>query len=114
MMKRDPAELDFENAQVLNLVQAMCGLISPNMRAVSLECVDGRVVLHFVLAEESDADRENIDDILFEFTALQNRLIDISSSVAVSSGLKEIAELPGRRVFGRMEEFPASPDQVIP
>src|SRR5690606_17452944 len=35
MPRRDTDELTFENTQVLNLVQAMLGSVSPNMRAIS-------------------------------------------------------------------------------
>ncbi|WP_169979132.1 hypothetical protein, partial [Tautonia rosea] len=105
----DSAELAFENARVLDLVQAMFGAISPNMRAISLECVDGGVLLRFLLAEESEVDREEIDDILFEFEALQERAIEIRSSVVVSSRPEARVELPGRWVFGRKEEYPVPP-----
>lgn len=109
MPRRNPVELAFENARVLDLVQAMLGAISPNMRAVSLECPDGKVHLHFLLAEESEADREEIDDILFEFEVLQERGIEIRSSVVVSYRPEARVEMPGRWVFSRKEEHPTSP-----
>ncbi len=106
MSRCGPAELAYENAQVLNLVQAMFGAISPNMRSVSLECRDGGVRLYFLLAEDDEADREEIDDILFEFEVLQERDIEINSSVVVSCKPEARVELPGRWVFGRKEDLP--------
>lgn len=111
MLERVADELTFENTQVLYLVQAMIGDISPNIRAVSLECVARAVRLHFLLAQEQATDRESIDDIVFEFEALQERGIEVNLSVVVSSRQEASAELPGRRVFGRREVHPAPPDR---
>ena len=104
MPRRDPEELAAENAHVLNLVQAMIGLISPNMRAVSVELAGRGVRLHFLLAEEDGADREAIEDIIFEFEALQERFVNIEVTVAVSSEPPATGTVPGRRVFGRRED----------
>jgi hypothetical protein len=37
MIVRDPGELERENFQVLNLVQAMIADVTPNLRGVSLQ-----------------------------------------------------------------------------
>jgi len=49
MIIRDPVELQRENAQVLNLVQAMISGVTPNLRGVSLECWERGVRLHFLM-----------------------------------------------------------------
>jgi hypothetical protein len=104
MTRRDPLELDIENAQVLNLVQAMIGLVPANLRAASLACAPGKLQLYFVLATDDALDREAIDDIVFEFEALQERLVPVAVSVLVSSTADAVSGLPGRRVFGRLEQ----------
>lgn len=102
--QRDPKELAAENAHVLNLVQAMIGLISPNIRAVSIGLAGRGVRLHFLLAEEDGADREAIEDIIYEFEALHERFVDIEVTVAVSSEPTATSTVPGRLVFGRRED----------
>ena len=104
MPERDPAEVVAENAHVLNLVQAMLGFISPNMRAVSVEPAERGVRLHFLLAEEDEGDREAIEDIVLEFEALMIQFVDVEVSVIVSSQPMATGSIPGRRVFGRRED----------
>jgi hypothetical protein len=58
MQERDPLKLAVENSHVLNLIQALLGGVSVNMRAVSLETMPKGVRLHFLIAEEEDRDRE--------------------------------------------------------
>lgn len=94
---------EFENKQVLNLIQAMVGSITPNIRRISLECVENCIKLYFLIAQENAADREEIEDILFEFEALQDSFVDVQVSAIVSSGIINSLELPGRLVFGRKE-----------
>jgi|tagenome__1003787_1003787.scaffolds.fasta_scaffold19380093_2 hypothetical protein len=111
MIIRDRAELERENAQVLNLVQAMLGGVSPNMRAASLECWPEGVRLHFLLEREDEGDRQEIEDIAFEFEALQDRGINLEVSVVVSPERSAIGKLPGRRVYGRKERWESSPSE---
>jgi hypothetical protein len=112
MIIRDRAELERENSQVLNLVQAMIGSVTSNMRAVSLECWPGGVHLHFLLERADPSDYEEIDDIAFEFEALQTGLIDVEVSVKASSKRSAIGKLPGRRVFGRKERWETLPETL--
>jgi hypothetical protein len=109
MIIRDRAELARENTQVLNLVHALIGGVMPNMRAVSLECWLDGVRLHFLLEREDASDREEIEDIAFEFEALQSRGIDLEVAIIVSAERSAIGRMPGRRVFGRKERWEASP-----
>ncbi len=93
-----------ENAQVLNLVQAMIGAISPNLRRVALAVpAPGKLRLTFVLERDEPDDREEIDDIAFGFEALQMQEIDLE--VHIIADARPISEitLPGRVVFGRKE-----------
>ncbi|WP_232616682.1 hypothetical protein [Leptospira weilii] len=93
-----------ENQQVLNIVQAMLGNISWNVRAVSLVCNnEASVVLHFVLAEDQPEDREEIEDIGFEFEALQFSRIDVDVVVTVNAGPLIDGDTPGRIVYLRKE-----------
>ena len=93
-----------ENVQVLNLVQAMIGAITPNFRRVTLELIpSGTVCLRFVLERDELDDREELDDIVFEFEALQTRGVEIDMEVIVSTQPIEQINLPGTVVFGRKE-----------
>ncbi len=95
--------LDNENSQALSLVQALLGAISPNMRAVALVTRDSRVTLRFLLAEDWEEDREEVEDIAFEFEALQPKPVAVQTEVLVDE--RPIAALGnlGRMVFLRKE-----------
>jgi hypothetical protein len=80
----DPQRLAWENSQVLNLVQALLGAVTPNIRGVAIEFPEGMVRLHFVLGHENEDDRAEIEEVLFDFTALQSKNVDIDVVVSVS------------------------------
>jgi hypothetical protein len=103
MIVRDRGELERENAQVLNLVQAMIGGVTPALRGASLECWEHGVRLHFLLACDTSAEREEVKDIVAEFEALQDGRLDVQVCVTVSTKRWAQGKLPGRRVFGRKE-----------
>jgi hypothetical protein len=92
-----------ENAQVLNLVQAMLGSISPNFRAVCLLGAEGSVALRFILEQANEADREEIDEIVFEFEALQSSGVAVDVEVVTEAGILTDEVLSGRLVFSRRE-----------
>ena len=93
-----------ENAQILNLIQAMIGSISSNLRWVTLEVPKSDSVhLRFLFDRDDVDDREEIEDITFEFAALQIKDIDIDVDVIVDRRPISDLELPGRVVFGRKE-----------
>jgi hypothetical protein len=82
----------------------MIGAITPNLRRVALAMVGpGRVRLCFVLEQEDARDREEIDDIAFEFEALQARGIEVDVEVLIDSRRIEEIELPARVIYGRRE-----------
>lgn len=95
-------DLEYENGQVLNLVQAMMGGISQNMRLIALLPRGKAAVLRFLLEEDSAEDREEIDDILTEYFALRSSgsegavdaEIDIVGQRALAS-----ADLEGRVAY---------------
>jgi len=101
----NPQIMNEENTQVLNLVQAMLGSITPNFRYVFLKCTPTGVLLHFLLEHENLEDREEIDEIVFEFEALQLQFIDVE--VVVSVDKRALGDLnipiPDRTVYGRKE-----------
>jgi hypothetical protein len=74
-----------ENIQVLNLVQAMLGSISENFIAVFLKCFDTGVKIYFFLKIDSSKDRDEIDDIIFEFEALQSSMVDVDFEIIINS-----------------------------
>jgi hypothetical protein len=93
-----------ENTQVLNLVQAMIGAVSPNFRRVTLEVSKPRVVhLRFLLEQDEFDDRDEIEDIGLTFEALQSSGIELYIDIIVDR--RPLAELGmrGRVVFGRKE-----------
>lgn len=93
-----------ENSQIINLIHAMIGAISPNFRRVALEFRSpGSIRLSFVLECDVAEDREEIEDIAFEFVALQDRAVDLDVEVIVDKRPVELLSLPGRLVFGRKE-----------
>lgn len=96
--------LSDENGYVLCLVQAMIGAVSPNLRRAALEVLGPRSVrLCFVLENESPEDREEIEDIAFEFMALQSHEIDMVVDVMVDPRSLDQIDVPSRVVFGRKE-----------
>ena len=92
-----------ENGLVINLVDALLGAITPNFRAVLLRQDADHASLTFLLEHESAADRAEIDDIVFEFQALEPTLPLEVSIVVDSASLTKYAHL-GRMVFARKEQ----------
>jgi hypothetical protein len=94
--------LEEENRQVLCLVQALLGAVSANFRAVSI-CFHDSIVIYFLLCEENVVDREEIEDIEFEFLAQQSQSINVSTEIEISNKPIDEIRLPGRLVFLRRE-----------
>jgi hypothetical protein len=93
-----------ENKQVLNLVQAMIGFVTPNFRRVTLDVrANGALTLRFLLAHDDPRDREEIDDIEFEFEALQDSIVEVDVDILIDRRPIHEIELPGRLVYGRKE-----------
>jgi hypothetical protein len=82
----------------------MVGAISSNLRRVTLQVPrPGAVCLRFVIERDVPADREEIEDIAFEFEALQTQGIDLEVLVTVDDRPSSELRIPGRLVFARKE-----------
>jgi hypothetical protein len=91
---------------VANLSQALLGAITPNFRAVSVELSSTTVRLNFLIERDNAADREEIDDVIFEYEALEAgmpKACEVIATVFVSPLPMALIEMPGYRVFGRKE-----------
>jgi hypothetical protein len=100
-------DLAAENMQFINLAQAMLGAITPNFRVVSFEYTEEKIHIWFLLEAESQLDREEIEDIVFEFGALQFSALKISFDIVISQErFTDLwgSSLSGRMVFARNEE----------
>ena len=96
--------LKFENTQVLYLVQAMVGSISANFRWVTLKMAEPRhVQLQIVLEKEDVDDREEIEEIILKFEALQDTLINLSVDIMIDDRSVDALHLEGRFVYGRKD-----------
>jgi hypothetical protein len=51
-----------ENQIELMVLQALYGVLSSNIKALTLEYVERDVVVHFLLGQESEVDREEIEE----------------------------------------------------
>lgn len=70
MMRIEQEEFQEWNMVISMLVQVSVGRISPNMRQVGLRQEDGDWIVEFVLKQENESDREEIEDIGYEFSFL--------------------------------------------
>jgi hypothetical protein len=85
---------------VLSLVQALLGAISDNYRAVSLR-MGNPITIYVLLANDDPEDRQEAEDIEFEFLALFGPFRQATTKVIVSSDPIENINLDGRLVFLR-------------
>ncbi|WP_245670150.1 hypothetical protein [Micromonospora mirobrigensis] len=93
-----------ENRLVLDVVQAALGLISREMRAISVELRLDRVILHVAVHERNAQVEEDVEDLVFELAALQDGQIEIESSVFVGEPNSGWPGSSGRRVYVAKEE----------
>jgi len=73
-----------ENQYILDLLQAMIGSISNNFRASWIKVKDGNLEVFFLLEEDNQKDREEIEEIIFEFEALQDKVVDVTSHIIIN------------------------------
>lgn len=95
--------LERENRLVLDVVQAALGLISREVRAISVELDANRIILHVAVYEHSAQVEEDVEDLLFELDALQNGSIAIKSSIFVGAPNADWPGNSGRRVYAAKE-----------
>jgi hypothetical protein len=101
-------ELAQENCQVVNLVQSLLGLVTPNLRCVNLETrEDGHVCVWFVVERDDPSTREDVEDIVGDFDALQMGTI-LSHELLVDARPRHEIRVPGRPVYWRKEEVAGS------
>lgn len=93
-------QLEYENHQVLDLVNALLGVISSNMRLISLVPQGEAALFRFLLKEESEKDREEIEDILSEYSALRLKPEEDKIEIIVIGERDLVSEdLKGRVVY---------------
>jgi hypothetical protein len=98
------ASFAWENRVVLDVVQAALGLISCDMRAISVRAELDRIILYVAVRERSPQVEEDIDDLVFELHALQDKLIEIEVSVHVGEPDTSWPGHFGRRVYVAKEQ----------
>lgn len=91
------------NFQHIAVSQALLGVISPNVRMVWLDHQGEDWVLHFVLENEDNADREEIDDAVTQFEALQDHAIACRAELVVTPRDLDWPSLPARVIFRRRD-----------
>lgn len=97
------AELKAWNFQVLMLVQAMLGAVTPNFRMVVLSCEDDVWLIRFYLEENIDDDIGEVEDIICQYTAYQGSDLKCRSEIFVGNeDLPSLSE--AERVVYRRKE----------
>ncbi len=97
------AELADWNNTVLDLVAALRGVISPNMRMIVLSHDGTRWRFLFVLEHDDPTDREEIEDVPSEFEALQSGPVDCAADVQIANGPLPWPAHPARVIYRRRE-----------
>lgn len=87
--------LAWENYVVVQLVQALLGLVSADVLAVSAEISRGVVVLHFESAKVTSELRDDAEEACFELDVLLDGKVGVSSQC--HEGLSQNWPSPGRR-----------------
>lgn len=59
-----------ENGVVLQLTQAMLGLVSADLRGVAIEITPERLIVHFEYARDSAENRDDVEAILGDLDAM--------------------------------------------
>ncbi|MDF9755866.1 hypothetical protein ACVWY1_002290 [Pseudomonas sp. TE6288] len=85
------------NYQVLMLVQALVGAVSPNFRMVSISFEGEEWVTRFYLEEYDEEDVDEVVDVMCQYAAYQDGDLKSRYEVLVGSG-----RLPGYSEVGRV------------
>jgi len=64
------SEQRYSNKIAVNLVHAALGAVSPNFERISFKVTSGSICVLFELHEKSEADLDEIEDVIFVFEAL--------------------------------------------
>jgi len=97
------ATLEQWNLQHIALSQALLGVISPNFRMACLDREGDEWIIHFTLEREDTTDREEIDDAVTQFEALQDHAITCRAEVSVNANALDWPPPPARVVFRRRD-----------
>lgn len=92
------------NDRVLDMVQALWGNVSPNFRMVAIRHENSAWVLAFVLEQESEVDRDAIEEIATDFESLQDSGYPFVVEIEVNSRALSWPGNETRVVFRRREE----------
>ena len=101
-LRADP-KLQYENYQVVSAIQALWGVVTPNMIAISLGCVGPEVHLYFYLQEVSSLDTERIEEAAEDLEALQFTSVPIHTHVKIVAKPLLHEEVEARLIFRRYE-----------
>ncbi|NMX73024.1 hypothetical protein HBO23_16355 [Pseudomonas sp. WS 5532] len=97
------AKLKAWNFQVLMLVQAMLGAVTPNFRMVVLSCEVDVWVIRFYLEKNIEDDIAEIEDIICQYAAYQDSSLQCKSEILVGNeNLPSFSE--GNRAVYRRKE----------
>ena len=69
----------------MRLKAALLGAITNNFRAIWLIAENESVTIEFVLEKSSSEDNEEIEDIIFEFEALQKKNIQVNQNIIATT-----------------------------
>jgi hypothetical protein len=101
-----PSVLAWENHVVVQAVQALLGLLSEEVMAVSAEISVASVVLHFYAYRVTGELREDAEEACFELDVLLDGKVDVSAQC--HEGLSQAWPGLGRRpIYLRKEESSA-------
>lgn len=102
---KDLADLKDWNFQVLMLVQAMLGAITPNFRMVVLSRDEHGWLIRFYLEEDTEEDAEEVEDIVCQFAAYQDSNLECNWVVSFGAGELPVTPQTDRIVYRRKEFF---------
>lgn len=97
-------QLARENFQIINLLDAMKGCVTVGMRAIVLSVEDSKIEIAFVLYEDGESARDEIEEIEAQFSGYEGTRLPVHVKVVVDvdSPVKELG-LTGRVVLLRKE-----------
>lgn len=101
-MSMNPSVAEW-NFQCVAVMQALAGAISPNFRRVTLDFDGGEWVISFVLEQEDALDREEIEDFVDEWEALQSGPVPVAVHTWIDSGVLPLRSGQTRTIFRRRE-----------
>lgn len=92
------------NLQALAVVQAMLGAVSPNFRMVTLGHDGQSWHLRVTLERHDEEDREEIENVVVQWEALQDGPRKMTVEVEVNNGPLTWPTAPTRALYRRREQ----------